>query len=70
MPSSLMLGFYAVATGTDIDVDGEEIAEARWFSRDDLLEVIVAEDVALPGSISISRRLIEGWYGGELPGTW
>jgi NAD+ diphosphatase len=70
MPSSLMLGFYAVATGTDIDVDGEEIAEARWFSRDDLLEVIVAEDVALPGSISISRRLIEGWYGGELPGNW
>jgi NAD+ diphosphatase len=70
MPSSLMLGFYAKAIGFEIDVDADEIVDARWFSRDDLRRAIEAGDVALPGTISISRRLIEGWYGEELPGSW
>lgn len=70
MPSSLMLGFYATATSTEIDVDADEIVDARWFSRDDLRAVVEAGDVALPGNISISRRLVEGWYGTELPGSW
>jgi NAD+ diphosphatase len=70
MPSSLMLGFYARATGFDIEVDEDEIVDARWFSRDDLRAAIAAGDVAVPGSISISRRLIEGWYGEELSGSW
>lgn len=69
-PSSLMVGFYATATSTEIRVDGDEITEARWFTREDLLEVINAGDVKLPGNISISRRLIEGWYGADLPGSW
>ncbi|MFI5731878.1 NAD(+) diphosphatase [Kribbella sp. NPDC051587] len=70
LPSSLMLGFYAKATGTDIDVDGDEIAEARWFTREDLRALVEAGTMALPGNISISRRLIEGWYGEELTGSW
>jgi NAD+ diphosphatase len=24
----------------------------------------------LPGGISISRSLVEAWYGGPLPGSW
>jgi NAD+ diphosphatase len=24
----------------------------------------------LPGGVSISRSLIEDWYGGSLPGRW
>ena len=35
-PSSLMLGFMARATSSEITVDGEEIQEARWFSREEL----------------------------------
>lgn len=70
LPSSLMLGFYATATGYEIDVDADEIVDARWFSRDELGKLIGAGDVALPGVVSISRRLIEGWYGEELPGSW
>jgi NAD+ diphosphatase len=70
LPSSLMLGFYARATGFEIEVDADEIVDARWFSRDDLRALVEAGDVALPGNISISRRLIEGWYGEELPGSW
>jgi NAD+ diphosphatase len=70
MPSSLMLGFYARAISTQIEVDADEIVDARWFGRSDLLAAIEAGDVAIPGSISISRRLIEGWYGAGLPGSW
>jgi NAD+ diphosphatase len=70
MPSSLMLGFYARATGFEIEVDADEIIDARWFSRDDLRALVDAGDMALPGNISISRRLIEGWFGEELSGSW
>lgn len=70
LPSSLMLGFYAKAASTDIEVDADEIAEARWFTREDLRALVDAGTMALPGNISISRRLIEGWYGEELTGSW
>ena len=52
-PHSLMLGFSAHYAGGDIRCDGEEIADARWFSREDLPD--------LPGTISIARWLIEDW---------
>ncbi|TCC46576.1 NAD(+) diphosphatase [Kribbella capetownensis] len=70
LPSSLMLGFYAKAVSTDIEVDADEIAEAKWFTREDLRALVEAGTMALPGSISISRRLIEGWYGEDLTGSW
>ncbi len=69
-PASLMLGYHARAASTDIVVDGEEIAQARWFSRAELIAECEAGAVRLPPDISIARRLIERWYGGELPGDW
>lgn len=69
-PASLMLGYHAWAVGTDIVVDGVEIAEARWFSREELVRACEEGTVRLPPDISIARRLIERWYGGELPGDW
>ncbi|MGH3355848.1 MAG: NAD(+) diphosphatase, partial [Nocardioidaceae bacterium] len=70
LPASLMMGFFAHALSTDVVVDGDEISEARWFSRADLLAATESGEVVLPGHISIARRLIESWYGGSLPGTW
>jgi NAD+ diphosphatase len=71
MPRSLMLGFRADApAGQDIVVDREEIAEAYWFSRDELLAAIKAREIALPPPVSIARQIIEQWYGGPLPSTW
>ncbi len=67
MPHSLMLGFRAEASVTDIKVDGDEISEAAWYSRDDLKKAIEAGDLLMPPSLSISRWLIETWYGGPLP---
>jgi NAD+ diphosphatase len=66
-PSSLMLGFQARATGVDLRVDGEEITEARWFTRSELLSAAQSREVLLPSAVSIARRLIEDWYGGPLP---
>lgn len=69
-PCSLMLGYHAWATSTDVQVDGEEIVEARWFSRSELADACRAGEVALPPAVSIARRLIERWYGESLPGDW
>ncbi len=71
MPHSLMLGFRAQATGgLDIRVDSEEIAEARWFSRDELRASIANGDIRLPPPVSIAHRIIESWYGAPLRGAW
>ncbi|GAB2920686.1 NAD(+) diphosphatase [Streptomyces mayteni] len=65
-PSSLMLGFVARATSSELRVDGEEIEEARWFSRDDLRAAMESGEVLPPAGISIAARLIEMWYGKPL----
>ena len=74
MPRSLMLGFQAVAAaGQRIAVDAEEIGEANWFTRAQMRAAIDAGELALAPTSSIARRLIEFWYGGELPdaaGAW
>jgi NAD+ diphosphatase len=66
-PSSLMLGFMARATSTTVDVDGDEIHEARWFSREELRAAFESGEVLPPYGISIAARLIELWYGKPLP---
>ena len=74
MPRSLMLGFQAVAAaGQRITVDEDEIGEARWFTRAEMLASIEAGELGLAPTSSIARRLIEYWYGAEIPdgpGAW
>jgi NAD+ diphosphatase len=69
-PRSLMLGFFARATSTEFVLDPEEIAEAHWFSRAELLAAMESGEVRLPPEVSIARRLIETWYGKPLIGDW
>ena len=69
-PGSLMVGFFAQAVTTAIDVDGDEIEDARWFTREDIAAAAREGVVVLPGGFSISRSLVEAWYGEALPGTW
>jgi NAD+ diphosphatase len=57
-PSSLMLGFRAVARTREITLRDGELEDARWFTRAD----IAAGHPALPPAGSISARLIDGWY--------
>jgi NAD+ diphosphatase len=65
-PSSLMLGFTAHTPGGVPRPDGEEIAQAEWYSRAELAAAVDTAAVRLPPPVSIARRLIEHWYGGPL----
>jgi NAD+ diphosphatase len=77
-PSSLMLGFVACLDGDPtITLDPVEMAEAEWFTRDELLQArdwTDGEDPAIEGTrlravpphLSISRFLIDKWLAGEV----
>jgi NAD+ diphosphatase len=66
-PSSLMLGYFAQATSTDIHVDGDEITHARWFTRSELARDVESGSVIVPTRVSIAGALLTRWYGAELP---
>ena len=70
LPASLMLGFHGRAESTEITVDGTEIEAARWFTRAEVEREATEGSLMLPGGVSISRSLVEHWYGGRLPGRW
>ena len=63
-PQSLMLGFRATATSTRITVDGDEIAEAGWYTAGRIHAETAAGTLILPPSDSISRRLLDDWLTG------
>jgi NAD+ diphosphatase len=54
-PHSLMVGFFAEWAGGEIQPDGTEILDARWFRSDALPPV--------PPRLSIARHLIDAWIG-------
>lgn len=69
-PRSVMLGFHAIADPSQpLAFNDGEIAEAEWFTRDEVREALEAGDwttasdsrLMLPGSISIAREIIESW---------
>ena len=66
-PRSLMVAFFARATGTDIRVDTDEIAHADWYTRDQLTAKLDSGDLGLPGNSSIASRMIQTWRDGEAP---
>lgn len=68
-PASLMIGFSCRARGTDLHLDAAEIAEARWYTRDELAEAARAGEVSLPPALSIAHHLVGQWYGDVPPGA-
>lgn len=65
-PSSLMLGFSAIASDDSewtLTPDGEEILDLRWFTREELRG---NSDLILPGPTSIARAIIDDWIAGRL----
>jgi len=64
MPHSLMIGCYAEAISTEITIDQQEIADCRWFSREEvalLLEGQPGEGLFAPPAGAIAHRLIRDW---------
>jgi NAD+ diphosphatase len=52
-PHSLMVGYFAEWAAGEIQPDGAEILDAKWFRAGDL--------PAIPPPLSIARRLIDAW---------
>ena len=71
-PASLMLGYHArLAAGSpEARPDTTEITEVRWFTREEMRAGCESGAVRIPPRVSIARRLVEHWYGAELPGSW
>ena len=60
-PHSLMLGCIATAETTDVVVDTTELADARWFTRDEVRAMIERRHPAglnVPGKQAIANALI------------
>ena len=68
-PSSLMMGFLAEALTEEISVDPEELAEARWFHRDELREMVARAatgpddptQVSVPPPLAIAHQICRRW---------
>ena len=63
-PSSLMLGCYAQALSRDFEIDGREIADARWLGKQEALarlDKTIEDEVKLPVTIAIAHYLIKDW---------
>ncbi len=56
-PHQLMIGFTAKHAGGVIQVDGEELDHADWFTRDRLPD--------LPPPVSLSRQMIDQWLAAD-----
>ncbi|XP_043370098.1 NAD-capped RNA hydrolase NUDT12 isoform X1 [Dermochelys coriacea] len=66
MPSSLMIGCLAVAVSTEIRVDKNEIEDARWFTREQVVDVLIKgnqRSFFVPPSRAIAHQLIKHWIG-------
>ena len=66
-PASVMIGFHAEAESLDFEVNLDELASARWLSREELRPENLPKDGSFftPRRDSIARRLIEEWLGHE-----
>ena len=71
-PSSLMMGFLAEALTDEITVDPEELAEARWFPRAEIREMVARAaagtddpaQVSLPAPVAIAHHICRRWSSG------
>lgn len=66
-PASLMLSFRAEAESTGIHCNDGELAEARWFSRQEIATGLQAGGLSLSLPGSSSHALIREWFE-EAPG--
>jgi NAD+ diphosphatase len=68
-PSSLMMGFLAEALTEDITIDPDELAEARWFERDEVRAMVersrsdepVPGMATLPPPLAIGHQIARRW---------
>ena len=72
-PASLMIGCLAEATADALEVDHNELEDARWFSRDEVVGMLNGthpDGLGCPPPIAIAHALMRAWaVEGEQPAT-
>jgi NAD+ diphosphatase len=67
-PSSLMIGCYAEALSSELIVDREELEDARWFDRDEVIAMLQQkhpDGLTTPLPVAIAHHIIRAWVEGE-----
>jgi NAD+ diphosphatase len=63
-PRSLMLGMHAEAETEAITLDEHELADARWFSREEVRAMLGGEGTTIPPTrAAIAHHLLVAWLG-------
>ena len=62
-PSNIMIGCIGEALTDEIRFDGEELEDARWFTKDDIRQMLAGthEHFNAPVPIAIANHLIREW---------
>ncbi|KLK94375.1 NUDIX hydrolase [Microvirga vignae] len=65
-PSNIMIGCHAEAISEEINFDREELEDARWFTKDEVKQMLEGahEHFAAPSPIAIANHLIREWVKG------
>jgi len=66
-PASLMIGCLARALTRDIVVDGDELEDARWFERDEVVAIFEKrhpQGLLAPNRMAIAHHLLKFWLKG------
>ncbi len=61
-PGSIMIGFSATARRSPVILHDKELEDARWFSREAMVDAIHDGSLKVSRPISIAYRLIEEWF--------
>jgi NAD+ diphosphatase len=67
-PSSLMIGCFARAVETDLTVDLNELEDARWFARDEVVAMLDgthSDGLSAPKGFAIAHHLLTAFAFGE-----
>jgi NAD+ diphosphatase len=68
-PTSLMIGAHAQALTRDIVVDHEELEDARWFDKDEIVAMLKRQHpqgLTTPPPVAIAHHIIRAWVEGEV----
>jgi NAD+ diphosphatase len=68
-PTSLMIGCHAEALTHEIVVDREELEDARWFSKDEILSMLMRkhpQGLTAPPPVAIAHHIIRAWVEDEV----
>jgi NAD+ diphosphatase len=66
-PASLMIGCLAEATSTLVEIDDQELEDARWFSRDEVLTMLDGthpDGLLCPTQMAIAYHIVRAWVSG------